>query len=184
MSLYKRLIVIGTTGSGKSTLARQLAEKLGCPFIEMDALYWEPNWEPAPKEVFHARIEQATQNERWAAAGNFSSVRELVWLRADAIIWLDYPMLFTFGRLWTRTWSRWWTQEELWSGNRETLWYQFKLWSDDSLFHWFFKTYWRRKREYTQLLAQPQYQHIRIFHFKSQNETSAWFENMNVSTGL
>ena len=180
--LYHRIVVIGTTGSGKSTLARQLADKLDCNFIEMDALYWEPNWQPAPFDIFRARVEAATQVQRWAAAGNYRAVRDLTWPKADAIIWLDYPLLFTFGRLWQRAWRRWWTQEELWNGNRESIWEHFKLWSEESLFHWFFKTYWKRKREFALLLALPEYKHVKVFHFKSQHETSAWLENLNVST--
>jgi adenylate kinase family enzyme len=48
---YKRIVVIGTTSSGKSTLAKQLAEKIGGDYIELDALYWEPNWVAAELEV-------------------------------------------------------------------------------------------------------------------------------------
>lgn len=177
-SPYHRIVVIGTTGSGKSTLARQLAERLGGDFIELDALYWETNWRPAPFDVFYERVEAATQAERWAAAGNYRAVRELTWLKADTIIWLDYPLLFTFGRLWQRGWRRWWSQEELWNGNYENIWTHFKFWSQESLFHWFFKTYWKRKKEFALLLDQPEYQ-AKALRFKSQNETSAWLGNLD-----
>ncbi len=179
MSPYNRIIVIGTTGSGKSTLAKLLADKLDGDFIELDALHWEPNWQPAPDEVFRARVEKATRAEKWAVAGNYRSVRDLTWLKADVILWLDYPLLFTFGRLWHRAWRRWWSQEELWNGNRENIWMHFKLWSTESLFHWFFRTYWRRKREFAALLALPEYQHLKVFRFKSQNETSTWLRELS-----
>ncbi len=52
---YKRIVVVGSTSSGKSTLAKQLPEKLGADFIELDALYWEANWVEAPDEVFPTR---------------------------------------------------------------------------------------------------------------------------------
>ena len=39
----QRVSVIGVTGSGKTTLAAALAAKLQVPYIELDALHWEPN---------------------------------------------------------------------------------------------------------------------------------------------
>ena len=44
--------VVGTSGSGKSTLARRLAHRLGLPWIELDRLYWRPNWQGTPDEAF------------------------------------------------------------------------------------------------------------------------------------
>ena len=43
----RRIVVIGNTCAGKSTLAAGLAKKLSVPFVDLDALYWEPNWRPA-----------------------------------------------------------------------------------------------------------------------------------------
>lgn len=145
---YRRIVVVGTTGSGKSTLAEQLADKLGLDFIELDALNWGPNWTESPLEVFRARVERATQAQAWVVAGNYHVVRDLVWPRAEAVIWLDYPFLPVFWRLLTRTLRRAITREVLWNGNIEPFWPHLKLWSDESLFKWLFKTYWRRKREY------------------------------------
>ena len=84
----------------------------------------------------------------------------------------------------TRTWKRVFTQEELWNGNREQFWRQLKLWSDESLFHWLFKTYWRRKREYPQLFARPEYSHLQIIHFKTPQEADLWLEKGNKKSFL
>src|SRR5688500_3597481 len=50
-AIGKRIIVVGSSGSGKSTLGEQLAARLDVPFIELDALYWEPGWVEAEREV-------------------------------------------------------------------------------------------------------------------------------------
>jgi hypothetical protein len=82
-------------------------------------LHWEPHWTMAELEVFRARVEQAIAGERWVVDGNYSKVRDLVWGRADSVVWLDYPFALTFGRLVLRTIARIRSKQELWSGNRE-----------------------------------------------------------------
>jgi adenylate kinase family enzyme len=132
---YKRIVVIGTTSSGKSTLAKRLAEKIGGDFIELDALHWEPNWVGAKPEVFRERAETATSSQVWVVAGNYHTVRDLIWSKAQAVIWLDYSLPILFWRLLTRTVRRWITQEELWNGNREAFWWHFKIWSKLDFIH-------------------------------------------------
>lgn len=175
---HQRIVVVGTTSSGKSTLAERLANKLGYDFIELDALHWEPGWQEAPLEVFRGRVEAATQARAWVVAGNYSAVRDIVWPKAETVIWLDYPFPIVFGRLWRRTWRRWWYQEELWNGNRESIWTHFKLWSQESLFHWIFKTYWRRKREYPMLLSLPEHAHLTLIRFDHPDKAEAWLEQL------
>lgn len=173
---YQRVVVIGVTSSGKSTLAENLAKRFDLDFIELDALHWEPNWQEAPLEVFRCRVEQAIRAEKWAVAGNYHIVRDLIWPKAEAVIWLDYPFLTVLWQLTRRTFKRWWTQELLWGTNREPLLVHLKLWSQDSLFHWLFKTYWRRKREIPQLLSLPEHQHLKLIRFENPKETQKWLE--------
>ena len=175
---HRRLVIIGTTSSGKSTLAKALAEKISAETIDLDYLHWEPKWAEAPDEVFRERVEKAISASAWVVAGNYHMVRDIVWAKAHALIWLDYPFPIVFWRLLTRTLRRTLTQEELWNGNRETFWVHLKLWSQDSLFHWLFKTYWRRKREIPILLARPEYKHLESIRFKQPHETEVWLENI------
>ena len=177
---YRRIVVVGTTSSGKSTLAKCLADKLSADFIELDALHWEPNWKEAEPEVFRARVQRATCSPDWVVAGNYHVVRDLIWPRAEVIIWLDYPLWTIFWQLTKRTFSRWWTQELLWGTNRETLWPQFILWSQDSLYYWLFKTYWQRKREYPTLFAAPSNAHLTVFHFRSPREADEWLRSLEM----
>jgi adenylate kinase family enzyme len=175
---YHRIVVIGTTSSGKSTLAQNLATKLGLHFIELDALHWEPNSTEAPLEVFRERVIAAMQAPGWVVAGNYHIVRDLVWPQAEAVIWLDYSLQRIFWQLTRRTFKRWWTQELLWGTNRESLSKHFQIWSQDSLFHWLFKTYWRRKKEYPALFALPENRHLKVIHFRSPQETAEWLRTL------
>lgn len=175
---YQRAVVIGVTSAGKSTLAERLAKRFDLSYIELDALHWEPNWQGAPLEVFRARVEKATQAEKWIVAGNYRVVRDLIWPKAEAVIWLDYSISRVLWQLTRRNFKRWWTQELLWGTNHEPLWNHFKLWSEESLYHWLFKTYWRRRREYPLLLSQPEHQHLQLIRFKHPEETEEWLKNL------
>ena len=175
---YKRVVVVGVTSAGKSTLAETLARRFDLNYVELDALYWEPDWQGAPLEVFRARVEKAMEAERWIVAGNYHIVRDLIWPKAEAIIWLDYPLLIVLRQLTRRTFKRWWTRELLWGTNREPLWVHFKLWSTDSLYHWLLKTYWRRKRETPLLLSQPAHRHLTFIRLSHPGETQEWLERL------
>jgi len=173
--LFQRMIVVGATGSGKSTLAENIARVTGIKAIDMDAVYWLPNWEHVTDQEFRERLETITRQPAWILAGNYRVSRDIAWKRAELIIWLDYPLWTVFWRLWRRTWRRWWTQELLWGTNREQLWKHFMLWSaQDSLFTWLFTTYWRRKREFPLLFSQPEHSHLKIIHMHTPAETDAW----------
>jgi adenylate kinase family enzyme len=173
---YHRICVVGTTGSGKSTLARELAQHLQLPCIELDALYWGPNWAHCSTEEMRIRAEQATGCGSWVVDGNYSSVRDLIWPQAEAVVWLDYPLVLILWWLWKRTWKRVLTRENLWGTNRERFWQQF--FSKDSLFLWALQTYQRRKNNYAKLIVSPENSHLKIFHFINPQETEAWLRKM------
>ena len=172
----RRIVVVGVTGSGKTTLARELSDRLGLPHVELDALYWEPNWTPAPAETFRARVAEALQGGAWVADGNYGIARDIVWARADTLVWLDYGLPVILWQLTRRMWRRVFSHEELWNGNRERLGDHF--FSRDSLYLWVFKTYWRRKREIPMLLEFPENKHLKVFHFKSPRELEEWLNSM------
>lgn len=115
----ERVSVIGNTGSGKSTLAARLARILGAPHIELDALRHGPDWTETPDEVMRAALVERLEAPRWVVDGNYPMVRDLVWERADTVVWLDRPRHVVIGRLIRRTVTRLVRGVELWNGNRE-----------------------------------------------------------------
>ncbi len=172
MDKLHRVSVVGATGSGKTTFARRLARMLAVPHIELDSLHWEPNWVEAPIEVFRARLERALSGEHWVVDGNYSKVRDIVWSRADAVVWLDFPFRVVLWRLTRRTLERAVFRQELWNGNRESL--RTHLFTRESLFLWLFQTYWRRRREYPLLLSRPENKHLRVVRLGSTREAEEW----------
>lgn len=174
----KRIVVVGATSSGKSTLAERLAQKLNLEYIELDALYWKAGWVSSSDDEFREKVKAATQKPGWVVAGNYGVTRDIIWPRAEAVIWLDYPFFLILGRLLRRIWMRWQTKELLWGTNREPLWIHLKLWSKDSLINWLLQTYWKRKRTYPKLFSQPEYSHLSILRFKKPQEMETWYERL------
>ncbi len=173
----QRISVVGTTGSGKTTLARQISQRLAIPHVELDALHWQPNWTEVSLDIFRDRTQQALSSNRWVVDGNYSKVRDIVWSRADTVVWLDYTLPVIMTRLLRRTFRRVVLQEELWSGNRETL--QLAL-SRDSILLWALRTYKKKRREYPILFEQPDYAHLKVVHLRSPKTTNAWLSSLTL----
>ncbi|MEA3339597.1 MAG: adenylate kinase [Chloroflexota bacterium] len=172
----QRISVIGTSGSGKTTTASQIAHRLGIPHVELDALHWEANWTPSPLDIFRERVSQALGGDAWAVDGNYSKVRDIVWGRADTVVWLDYWLPVIVRRLVWRTLRRSLTREELWGGNRESIYRAF--FTRDSILLWALQTYWRRKKEYPALLNQSEYARLAVIHLRSPRAARDWLSNL------
>lgn len=164
--------MVGTTGAGKTTMARRLSERLGIPFVELDALHWGPDWAEPEREVFRGKVAAALAGDAWVVDGNYSKVRDLVWTRVETVVWLDYSFPRVIRQLLLRTLRRSLTGEELWQGNRERFWPQF--FSSDSLLLWAAKTYRRRRAQYARLAAAPENADIRFVRLGSPGEGEAW----------
>jgi adenylate kinase family enzyme len=171
-----RTAVVGTSGSGKTTLAHELARRLDIPHIELDALYWQPNWTPTPEDVFRERVGQALAGETWTVDGNYSRLRDIIWRRADTVVWLNYPLPVVLWRVTMRTLRRSLTGEVLWDTNRERLGEAF--FGRESIIWYSFKTYGRRKREYPALFARPENAHLHVVRLHSPGEARRWLESL------
>jgi adenylate kinase family enzyme len=175
--LGRRIVVVGSTGAGKTTLAEALSARLNIPHVELDSLHWEAGWAPASTPNFRARVAGALADDAWVVDGNYQSVRDLVWPRAEAMVWLDYDLSVVMWRLIRRTAHRLRTGHELWNGNREQL---SMLLSRESLFVWALKTHGKRRREYPAFLQEPEHRHLTLVRLCSPGEAQKWLARVVV----
>ena len=87
----KRINVVGTSGSGsgKSTFSQVLANKLNYPYLEMDAMFWKPNWQGSTDEELFSTLKRKLADEHWVLDGNYNRTVPIKWERVDTVIWID-----------------------------------------------------------------------------------------------
>ena len=162
-----RVSVIGSAGSGKSTVGRALAEALGTEFLELDSVYHQADWTPLPASQYRERVAVAVAGEGWVIDGNYSTVRDIVWARADTVVWLDLPRRTVMRRLVWRTLRRVAGRAELWNGNRER-WHNMLSWDkDESVIALAWQTYDARRERDLTAMADPANSHLRFVRLTS-----------------
>jgi adenylate kinase family enzyme len=163
----RRISVIGTSGSGKSTLASSLAAVLGADFLELDSVYHQADWVPLPTEEFRRRVALVVAGERWVIDGNYSKVRDLVWGRADTVVWLDLPRRTVMRRIIRRSFRRVASRVELWNGNREHWGNLFTLDKEESVISWAWQTHAANRVKYEAAMADPGNGHLHFVRLTS-----------------
>jgi len=173
---FQRINVVGTSGSGKTTFARQLAQALGLPYYEMDALYWKPGWQEPSYPEFMAKLEAVAAQPRWVLDGNYSRTQPIKWRNVEQVIWVDPSLARTLWRVTARTIRRAFSGEELWpgTGNRESLAQAFL--SRKSIIGWALRQHPRNRARYTKVMASPEYAHISFVRLRSDAETQRFLE--------
>lgn len=99
----QRVMIIGQPGSGKSTLARTLGTITHLPVVHIDHIHWKPGWVERSNPEKDALCAEVHAREKWIFEGGRSSTWPERLARADAVIWLDFPLGQRLWRVLLRT---------------------------------------------------------------------------------
>jgi adenylate kinase family enzyme len=164
-----RVVVGGISGAGKTRLAREVARRRGLPYFEMDALMHGPGWEPRP--TFAADVHSETAAAAWVTDSDGYDVCDLVWGRADTLVWLDYRRPVVMSRVVRRSVARVTYDRELWNGNRERL-RDWLRW--DHPIRWAWAQHPARRATIAARVRDPRFAHLVVVHLMSPRAARRW----------
>jgi adenylate kinase family enzyme len=174
----QRVSVVGVPGSGKTTTGRRLAAALSAPFVELDALFHLAGWQEPTPEDFRTEVRRATDGPTWVVDGNYAAVQELIWERADIVVWLDLPRLVATTRVARRTVRRAWTRQQLWNGNREPL-TNFTRWDPEhNIVRWSWIKHPEYARRYGEAMVDPRYAHLQFVRLSSVADIERFLDSI------
>jgi adenylate kinase family enzyme len=164
----QRISVVGNSGSGKTTVAQAIAAELSLPYLELDGVFHQPDWQPLDSEEFRRIVSEFTVAERWVVDGGYSAVSDIVWGRA--------PRHRLMRQLVPRTLRRMATGTELWNGNRERWRYLFRREESVLLFAW--TNHSRLRARYESAQADPENAHLTFVRLRTPEETAALLRDL------
>ena len=175
-----RVSVVGNSGSGKTTIAAALGAALDAPHLELDSVFHQPGWVQLADEEFRRRVAEFVVAERWVTDGNYSSkVQDLIWARADTVVWLDPPRHRVMRRIIWRTLRRVVARAELWNGNREPWTNLLRADPMKSIIAWSWTRHHTTRQKYARAMADPANAHLTFIRLRTPAEVAALLSLLN-----
>jgi adenylate kinase family enzyme len=175
-----RISVVGSSGSGKTTAARAVAERLGYARLELDSVYHQADWAALPEDEFRSTTQDFVSRDQWVIDGNYHSqgVLDIVWKRADTVVWIDAPKHIVMSRVTKRTIRRALRREELWNGNREPM-SNFTKWEpEDNVIRWAWTSFDSSRERYENRMNDTTWSHLDFIRLRSRHDVAAFINSL------
>ena len=119
--------IVGPSCSGKTSLAMKMKERYNkLQIIDMDNLFWEPNWIMVNDHEFLKRLENKINecklnNKPIILVGNYRIANYYTWIKSDLVIILYIPFWVAFMHCLKRTLMGLLFKTKICNGNSETI---------------------------------------------------------------
>ena len=163
--------MVGATGSGKTYLSRLASERFDLPVHELDALRRDSAGREIAPDRFAEAVAALAAGEDWIIDGHYRDVRNLIWTRADTVLWLNYPLSVIVTHLLGRFRRKRRPAADSSSrpaasgGGPKASWRR-RLGR--------FSRTLRERREYGRVLRQPEFAHVEIVELRSPEAADEW----------
>jgi len=146
----------------------------------MDAVRHRDGWDSVGSEEFTRIVTDISSADRWVIDGGYTNLgtRELVWPRADTVVWLDPPRWLATARVLRRTLWRMITRERLWGSVTEA---RSNLYSLDPLKNiivWTWTQHAGVRQKYEQASVDGSWAHATVHRLRTRSEVSAYLDSL------
>jgi len=99
----KKIAIVGPGGAGKTHLASRLGQLLGIQVFHLDAYLFKPGWRIITLSDQKKIVAEMVSRPAWIVDGEHLPTQILRFSHADAIVFLDVPLMTRLQQLWRRS---------------------------------------------------------------------------------
>lgn len=149
--------------------------------IAMDDIFWNDGWVETEDSVMSETLSRlTTTNTNWVTDGVFFKRRGGLWSKATDFIWLDFPLVVTFYRIFIRTIRRIWSRELLFGTKdcTENAWTVFTNFNSKSILWWCLSQHYPLRKKLMKAIKEEVVNErgLTVRKFRSPNQTEDWFK--------
>lgn len=170
-----KVALFGPPASGKTTVARKLSSSMGVPHTNLDEILFTDSGTLSFDE-FYTAAERVTRGKSWVIEGNYSKLGDVVWHRAEVLVWIDLPLWLIAQRIVVRSLRQLAGLDT--SAQARRLTWKRAFFGRRSLLRTAVRKYRRNRTRYARQVAETAALGVHVVRLRSGRQTDAWLEGV------